>query len=301
MTGKKVLGKGLAALIPEKKISSPVTESEILAKPQKDIQKAEGIAYLKTSDISPNKYQPRKNFDINKLGELISSIREKGVVQPILVRRVKDEKYELIAGERRLRAVESLGIKEIPAIVKEVGDLDSLELSLIENIQREDLNPIEEADAYQVLVDQFGFTQERIAEAVGKNRTSVANSLRLLELPQKIQEAIKNGALSMGHGRALLGLEGIPAQMAVCKKVIAKGLSVREVENIVRVRRLKQGKKTPLIPEKKDYYLTTIEEELQRILGTRVKIIKGKKRGKIEIEYYSDTDLERIINKLSNK
>ncbi len=298
---KKVLGKGLAALIPEKRISPPETESEILAKPQKNIQKAEGIAYLKTSEINPNRYQPRKDFDINKLGELISSIKEKGVVQPILVRRTAGEKYELIAGERRLRAVESLGIKEIPAIVKEVGDLDSLELSLIENIQREDLNPIEEADAYQMLVDRFRFTQERIAEAVGKNRTSVANSLRLLELPQKIQEALKNGALSMGHGRALLGLEGTPARMEVCKKIISKGLSVREVENIVRARRLTREKKTLLTPARKDYHLMTIEEELQRILGTRVKIIKGKKRGKIEIEYYSDTDLERIINRLSNK
>lgn len=298
---KKVLGKGLAALIPEKEISSPTTESGILAKPQKDTQKVERIAYLKTSEISPNRYQPRKDFDINKLGALVSSIKEKGIVQPILVRRTGEDRYELIAGERRLRAVESLGIKEIPAIIKEVGDLDSLELSLIENIQREDLNPIEEADAYQMLIDRFGFTQDRIAEAIGKDRTSVANSLRLLGLPQKIQEALKNGALSMGHGRALLGLEGAPAQMGVAKLILSKGLSVREVENIVRARRLKRGKKTPLAPERKDYHLTTIEEELQRILGTKVKIIKGKKRGKIEIEYYSDADLERIINKLSNK
>lgn len=301
MMSKKALGKGLAALIPEKEISPPATESEILAGPQKYIRKAEGLVYLKTSDISPNKYQPRKNFDISKLGELISSIKEKGVVQPILVRHAGGDKYELIAGERRLRAVESLGMKEIPAIVKEVGDLDSLELSLIENIQRENLNPIEEADAYQMLVDQFEFTQEKIAEAVGKDRTSVANSLRLLELPQKIQEALKKGALSMGHGRALLGLEGTAARTAVCKKIIAKGLSVREVENIVRARRFARGKKPSLARASKDYYLTTIEEQLQRILGTRVKITKGKKRGKIEIEYYSDADLERIINKLDSK
>lgn len=295
---KKVLGKGLAALIPEKGMHPPATESGVLAKPQKDIHKGERIVYLKVEEINPNKYQPREDFDINKLEELISSIKEKGVVQPILVRRAGEERYELIAGERRLRAVKSLGMKEIPAIIREAEDLDSLELSLIENIQREDLNVIEEANAYQRLIDEFGFTQEGIAEVVGKDRSSVVNILRLLKLPQKIQETLKKGELSMGHGRALLGLESAVAQMEVAKLIVSKGLSVREVENLVKQRRLGRIKRVRLAPKMKDYHLTTIEEELQRILGTKVKIIKSKKRGKIVIEYYSDADLERIINKI---
>lgn len=300
---KKVLGKGLAALIPEKETRSPAPDSGILAKPKdsvltlKGTSSGERIVYLKTDEITPNKYQPRERFDSSKLGELVSSIREKGVVQPILVRRA-GEKYELIAGERRLRAVKSLGMDKIPAIIKHAEDLDSLELSLIENIQREDLNPIEEAHAYQKLIDEFGFTQEETAEAVGKDRTSVANILRLLNLPQKIQEALKKGELSMGHGRALLGLETSAAQMEACKKIIAKGLSVREAENLVRQRRLSRTKQASIVAQKRDYELTAIEEELQHILGTKVKILKGKKHGKVEIEYYSDSDLERIISKI---
>lgn len=313
---KKVLGKGLAALIPEKETRPPAPDSGILAGPKDSVhtlkgtstQKAgtsrsERIVYLKIEEIAPNKYQPRENFDSSKLEELVSSIREKGVVQPILVRRA-GEKYELIAGERRLRAVKSLGVNEIPAIIKHAEDLDSLELSLIENIQRENLNPIEEAHAYQRLIDEFGFTQEETAGAVGKDRTSVANILRLLKLPQKIQEALKRNEISMGHGRALLGLENSAAQMEACKRIIAKGLSVREAENLVRQRRLSRANilrgtgKTSIAAQKRDYELTTMEEELQHILGTRVRIFKGKKRGKIEIEYYSDVDLERIIDKI---
>lgn len=298
---KRVLGKGLAALIPEKEVRPVVAESGILAESEERVRtlrgtsKGERIVYLKTEEIDPSRYQPREDFDISKLGELVSSIKEKGVVQPILVRR-KDERYELIVGERRLRAVKSLGMDEIPAIIKEAADLDSLELSLIENIQREDLNAIEEARAYQRLIDEFAFTQDKIAEAVGKDRTSVANTLRLLKLPQKIQEALKKGELSMGHGRALLGLEDAPAQMEAAKLIISKGLSVREAENLVRQRRLARIRKAPLASKIRDYHLTTIEEELQHILGTKVRIIKGKKRGKVEIEYYSDTDLERIIS-----
>lgn len=269
---EKKLGRGLSALIPE------TSETK------------EKIVLLKVDTIAASPYQPREKFHEEKLEELIASIREKGVIQPILVRHSKDGKYELIAGERRLRAVKALGIEEIPCLLKDVGDLEALELSLIENLQREELNPIEEAHAYRRLCNEFNFTQEKIGQAIGRDRATVANTMRLLHLSEKIQEHVANNDISMGHARALLSLPSASSQTKLCDRIIKKGLSVRQVENMI--------KRTPGVSRRtitKDSHISAIEEELQHIFGTRVKITSGKKRGKIEIQYYSNEDLERIL------
>ena len=278
---KRALGRGLGALIPPKDI---------------DYEKEGGVLQIPTSQIRPNKYQPRFDFNQEKLAELVSSIREKGVVQPILVRKTVDG-YELIAGERRLRAVKGLGIEKIPAIVKDVADVDMLELSLIENIQREGLNPIEEANAFHRFITDFNFTQEKIAQALGKDRSTVANIMRLLALPKKIQDFISKGVLTTGHAKAILSLPAENEQLRVSNLVVRKGLSVRETEALV-ARRSSPAKKAEL---KKDPHISDIEAHLQQALGTRVKIAHGKKRGAIHIEYYSTDDLNRIVGILTPK
>lgn len=275
---RKVLGKGLAALIPEK------------------VRKNDGtrVENLKVAQIKPNKYQPREGFDTKKLHELISSIKEKGVIQPILVRQRGDE-YELIAGERRLRAAKELGLDKVPALIKDVDDADALGLALIENIQREELNPIDEAHAYQRLMDEFEFTQDRIGQVVGKDNTTVSNSIRLLTLPKKIQDYLSGGALNIGHAKVLLSVGNQSAQLDLSKKAIKSGLSVRALEKLIK-RRRPYKKKLPV-----DYNLRSIEEKLQELLGTKVKIFAGRKKGRIEIEYYSPADLERILNILKSR
>jgi ParB family transcriptional regulator, chromosome partitioning protein len=218
---RKVLGRGLSALIPE----SPQVEKVF-----------GGVSLVSLDKIKANPLQPRENFDQQSLDELVQSIKEKGVIQPVLVRR-KGDYYELIAGERRFRAANILNLKEIPVIVKEVDDQDSLELSLIENIQRQDLNAVEEARAYQYLIDKFQLTQERLSEVLGKARVTVANTLRLLKLPQEIQEEIRKGRISFGHGRALLEIEDANRQRRLVQETISKGLSVRELENLIKAKR----------------------------------------------------------------
>lgn len=276
---RRALGKGISALIMEKE-------------PEKEAK----IVFLKPEQIKPNPFQPRENFDPQSLEELIQSIKEKGVIQPILVRRMGDD-YELIAGERRFRAAEALKLTEIPAIIKNVTDEDSLELALIENIQRQDLNPIEEARAYQFLIDKFELTQEKISEILGKGRATIANILRLLKLPQEIQSEMKNGRISFAHGRTLLEIEDANQQRRLAHEIISKGLSVRELENLTKAHRPKLAKRK--IPQdQSDPYLTLLEEELQHALATKVRINKRKKRGHILIEYYSQEDLARIVNKV---
>ena len=229
MDKKRALGKGLAALIPEDAIKREVERKDSAA-----------IAYLKVSEIQPSRFQPREDFNEERLQELISSIKEKGFLQPILVHKTADG-YELIAGERRLRAAKSLNMLEIPAIVKAVSDEDVLVLSIIENVQREELNPIEEAHAFYQLMQEFYFTQERLAQSVGKDRSTVANILRLLNLPKEIQDAVSRGTITMGHARSLLALPTSKDQVAFFKKSVAKSLSVRELENLV------QGKIAPYL------------------------------------------------------
>ncbi len=275
---KSALGKGLSALIPEN------------LKTDKD----DSIAYVHVSQIKKNTFQPRKEIKEEKLSDLISSIKEKGVLQPLLLRR-KDDGYELIAGERRLRAAQSLNIEKVPAIIKSATDEESLILALIENIQREELNPIEEAKAYRRLVEDFNFTQDHVAQSVGKDRTTVTNMLRLLALPDEIQKSISTGDFSVGHARTILSVKDKARQSLLWKKTLDKGFSVRELENIVKAEEGVQEGRRKIGSEKKDPYVVSIEEDLQRALGTKVRISSKKKRGKIIIEYYSNDDLERII------
>lgn len=277
---RRALGKGLSALIPEKAIERNVHKEEII--------------YVQIGQIKANPFQPREDFDQQSIDELAQSIKEKGVIQPLLVRR-KGDNYELIAGERRLRASNLLGLKEIPIIVREVSDQDSLELALIENIQREELNAIEEAHAYQHLIDKFHVSQEKISEVLGKSRVTITNTLRLLKLPHEIQAEMKKNRISFAHGRALLEIEDANHQRRLVQDVITKGLSVRELENLIKSNRPKslkrhigQGQRDPLV--------AILEEQIQHVLATKVRISKRKKRGHIHIEFYSEEDLQRIVN-----
>lgn len=275
---KRGLGKGLGALIPTKEHSAE--------------KEKEKIVYISVEEIRPNPYQPRENFNSESLEDLVSSIKEKGIIQPVLLRRSVGGGYELIAGERRLRAAKSLNINEIPAIIKDVKDEESLEIALIENIQRQNLNPVEEAYAYKHLIDEFSCTQEKIAQTIGKSRVSVANTLRLLKLPQEIQEMLRKGLLTFAHGKVLLELQDSKRQLLLADNVVSNGLSVRELEGLIlphqKIRKPKGH------ADKTSAQLKAIEEELQQILGSKVKIVPGHKRGIIHIEFYSQEDLERI-------
>lgn len=292
---RRVLGKGLGALIPEKR-----RDTEQVAPLKKDLDR---VVWIETDRIKPGKYQTRERFNQQKLEELTSSIKEKGLIQPVLVRSVADE-YELIAGERRWRAAKSLNIGEIPAIIKDVDDISSLELSLIENVQRENLNPIEEAFAYQKLIDEFGFTQVKISQIVGKDRTSVANSLRLLKLPQDVQDKLAVDEISMGHAKVILTISEPQKQIEFCNIIISNGLSVRELENLVKSGPMRK-KKLRVFKDKRDPEIVALEEELQHIIGTKVSITvskrRGQKRGKVQIEYYSEQDLGRIVEFLKSR
>lgn len=272
----KALGKGLSALIPEK--SKTQTES---------------VSYIKTELVRDNSLQPRTNYNDEKLESLKKSIKEKGVLQPILIRQ-KNDFYEVVAGERRLRAARALGFAEVPAIIKNVNDQEALVLALVENIQREELNPIEEAEAYKKLINEFNFTQEAVANSVGKDRTTVANLMRLLNLSDEIQKSIYDKKLSVGHGRALLSIDSVVERKRLYDLTMKKQLSVRELENLV-VSTGKGGSRREKNKKVKDYEIISLEEDLQKTLGTKVRIMAQKKRGKIVIEYYSTNDLDRII------
>jgi ParB family transcriptional regulator, chromosome partitioning protein len=285
MDKRKALGKGFQALMPD--INSAVNSANILT-----ADANVGVNMLKIHEIIPGRYQPRSAFKQDRLDELISSIKEKGVVQPVLVRRTENG-YELITGERRLRAVTELGLEHIPAIIKDVDDLNAMEMALIENLQREDLNAIEEARAYQRLSQEFHFTQEQIARAIGRDRASIANTLRLLNLPEKIQRLVSDDVIQMGHARALLSVSDENRQIRLCEKIVSKGLSVREVEHMVRPHA--QQRKQPPYSAVQDTHTRAAEETLEKILGTRVSIHHRKKRGKIVIDYFSLDDLNRII------
>jgi ParB family chromosome partitioning protein len=270
---KTALGKGLNALIPEK---------------------GEEVLYLDIDRIMPGKQQPRKFFNESSLKDLSSSIKEKGVLQPIIVSRTGDGAFTLIAGERRWRAAILAGLKKIPALIKNVASKDSLEIALIENIQREDLNPVETAEAFHRLIKDFNLTQEELSARVGKERATIANYLRLLKLPEEIKTMLYNGSLSMGHARALLSIEGRAVQMEAARRVIRKGLSVREAE-LLSKRATKPARKT----SQKDPQISSLEEKLIRKLGTKVRIIqKNRKSGKVEIEYYSLEELDRLLEVL---
>ncbi len=277
---RKGLGRGISALIPESSLAS-----------------SPGERLVPLSEIRPNPRQPRRLFDEAKIAELAQSIRQKGVLQPLVVRKANNG-YELVVGERRLRAAQQAGLDKVPVIVREVSDAESLEMALIENIQREELTPIEEAFAYRQLMEEFHLTQEEVAARVGKSRPAVTNLLRLLSLPNEVKEEIDRGTLSVGHAKALLSLEVPEKQIALAKEVVRRGLSVRETESLVAHTRVPSSPSRGEPPVGVDVHLHSLEEELTRTLGTRVRIYPLKKGGKIEIQYYSDEELESLIVKL---
>ncbi len=280
---RKVLGRGLEALIPA------------------DAQGfREKVQMLKTSQVQASRFQPRLNFSPEKIEELAQSIKEKGVIQPILVRVAEGDNFELIAGERRLRAAKHLGLTEIPAIVRRVADADLLEMSIIENIQREELNALEEAKAYRRLAQEFGFSQDSIAQRVGKDKSSISNLLRILNLPEKIQDYLTKNFITFGHAKALLSLVDPKRQITFCDQIIERNLSVRQAElAVTNTIRAKNRPRTPSAAQDTD--IKSLEERLQHALGTKVRITHGKKRGKIEIEYYSLEDLDRVLKLLGAK
>ena len=285
-TLKGGLGKGLDLLIP-----GAETKEE-----KKD------TLLLKTSQLEPNKDQPRKKFDEEAIEELAQSIKQYGIIQPIIVCK-KDDYYQIIAGERRWRAAKKAGIREVPVVVKEYTDKEIAEISLIENIQREDLNPIEEAKSYKRLIDEYKLTQEELSERVSKSRTEIANKMRLLKLHDEVQKMLISGALSAGHARALLGLESKKDQLKAANEIIEKSLSVRQTEDLVK--KMNEPKKDKTAKGKEadslDFVYRDLEKKLSDCLGTKVRISrKDKNKGKIEINYYSEDELDRlygIINK----
>ncbi len=297
-TAKKGLGKGLGALLGGDFTEDPISEEKSQEKKvvETKIVEVPKEIYLKLSLIEPNKEQPRKEFDSEQLEELAESIRQYGVLQPIMVQK-KGELYEIIAGERRWRAAKIAGLKEIPVIIREFDKQKKMEISLIENVQRSDLNPIEEARAYKQLIDEFGLKQEEIAERVSKNRATIANSLRLLKLEPRIQELLIQGIISNGHARALLAIEDMEQQYAAAELIVKNGLSVREVEKLVKSL-LKPAKEKQPKKEEKDlsFIFQDLEERMKSIMGTKVMIHrKDKSKGRIEIEYYSEAELERLV------
>lgn len=255
----------------------------------------EGITTLKLTDIEPNKSQPRKNFDIEALNTLADSIRQNGIIQPLLVRSMPDGTYQIVAGERRWRAAKMAGLTEVPVFIKELSDIQAQQIALIENLQRENLNPIEEANGYKELMDRFGMTQEDVARVVGKARSSVANSLRLLSLPPIIAEMVSNNELSAGHCKVLLGVKNNKDMVELAHRAAGKDVSVREMERMVKS--LNKPEKTE---KKKETFYVEAEISLSKALETNVSIIPGKKKSTIQIEFYNDEDLTDIINRLAN-
>ena len=285
---RKVLGRGLGALIPSR---TPDHQP-----PQAAAHQA-GLFQLELGKIVPNPHQPRKEFAADKLAELSASITARGLIQPVIVRPLGDGRYELIAGERRWRAAGLAGLTRIPAVVRHAESAEAIELALIENIQRQDLNPIETAQAYRHLAETFDLSHEEIAVKVGKDRSSITNLLRLLNLPEEIQNDLVAGTLSTGHARALLGIPDRAGQLAARAAVLAKGLSVRETEFLVK--RLGRPKKDPTRNTvKKDMYINELESSIRNALGTKVTIRHHGKSGIIELYYFSVEELDRLVNHL---
>lgn len=285
---KKGLGRGLSALIPA--VAEPKTEPSQDSSPKQ----------VAVDRITTSPFQPRRSFDEAKIDELASSIRNQGIIQPLIVR-PKNDGFELIAGERRWRAAMRAGLDHVPVLVRDASDHEAMQIALVENLQREDLNAIEEANGYRRLQEEFHWSQEEMAEKVGKSRPAIANSLRLLTLPGEVQQEVAFGNLPAGQARALLGLHTEPLIISACREVIAKGMSTRETEKMVRTLLLgrRRRRQAPLL----DPDLKSIVEELQRTLGTRVRLMPKARsaKGRVEIEYYSAADLERIVETITKK
>ena len=291
---KKGLGKGLDSLIPDNKSIKSVTPDKS-AEAKKEAEEKAGVQMMNINAVEPNRDQPRKNFDEDALLELSDSIKQFGVLQPLLVRKRKDY-YEIIAGERRWRAAKIAGVKEVPVIVKEYTDQEILEIGLIENIQRENLNPIEEAIAFKRLLEEFNLKQDEVAERVSKSRTAVTNSMRLLKLSDKVQQMIIDDMISTGHARALLAIDDPELQYTLANKIFDEKLSVRETEKLVKEIKNPKKPKEKKVMENAFIY-QDLEEKMKGVFGTKVSIAsKGKGKGKIEIEYYSDDELEHLFD-----
>ena len=282
---RKVLGRGLSALLSE---TTP--------------QVSEDLKEIDIDLIEPNNFQPRTRFDEAQLEELAQSIKANGIVQPVLVRRLWGEKYQLVAGERRWRAAQRAGLQKVPAVIREVPDDRMLELALIENIQRQELNAIEEAHAYKRLIETLGLTQETVAQRVGRDRTFVTNYLRLLRLPEDIQRLVEENKISMGHARALLGIDDIDKQRALALNIVEQNLSVRETERAIK-RIIANNEQVDVVPVKaEDPHYRAAEDKLRRRFGTKVRILPNINGtgGKIEIQYYNDQDLQRLYEQLGS-
>ncbi|MDZ7682145.1 MAG: ParB/RepB/Spo0J family partition protein [Fodinibius sp.] len=306
MASKKVLGRGLGAFFPEyeDEEGAPKKEGQQTDQPDGDEspyvdpkQRVNIVLHVPVENIRPNPHQPRTEFDEERLGELSHSIKKHGLIQPITVRYIGEKRFELISGERRLRASKLAGIDEIPAYIREVNDEDIISYALIENIQREDLNPIEVALGYQRLIEEAGYTQAEVAERVGKNRTTITNMLRLLNLPAFIQAGLRDKKISMGHARALIPVEDEEDQEKIYNKIIDKGLSVRKTEKAVRDLE-KEDEKSSKVDQQDEHsaFIKEISNRLRRTLSTKVNIKSKKNGGEIRIEYYSDEELERLLD-----
>lgn len=282
---KKVLGRGFDAIFADNSVE--------------DISSGVSTVKVKMIDIEPNRDQPRKQFDEEALAELSNSIAQHGVLQPLLVRPMPDGGYQLVAGERRWRASRMAGLTEVPVVIRDLTDSQVAELALVENLQRENLNPLEEANGYKELSDRFGYTQEKISEIVGKSRSAVANALRLLNLPESVGEMVSSGSLSMGHARALLSLEDEKIQKEIAELVVRNDLSVRETERLVRnAVKEKTGIKKA---KKRNPYYDEAELALSEVLGRKVKITKSSKKGALEIEFFDDADLKKLLKIFDNE
>jgi ParB family chromosome partitioning protein len=285
---RQALGRGLAALIPGAK------PPEAAATPARA---GDGLRTIAIEDVHPSAGQPRKQFDDARLDELAASIKTQGIIQPLVVRLRDGGGYELIAGERRWRAAQRAGLHEVPAVVRDVAEKRAFEMALVENLQREDLNPIEEAQGFERLIEEFSYTQEALAARVGKDRSTVANALRLLRLPAGVRDLVTAGRLSMGHARALLGLEALDAIERLARRVVARELSVRQVEALVK--REREGAKAPAAPAQPSSSARDLGERLSRALGTRVRVVEaGPGKGHLEIGYHSLDQLDAVLARI---
>lgn len=280
MAKRQGLGKGLEKLFSENDTEGMVSTNT-----------------LPLSEIVPNKDQPRKTFDEAALDELADSIRQHGILQPLLVRPIATGGYQLVAGERRWRASKRAGLKEVPVVVKELSDTETMEIAIIENLQREDLNPIEEAEGLQALIDKCGFTQEQVAVSVGKSRPAIANSLRLLKLPPEVRDMAKNGEISAGHARALLAFDNEALIYEAAQNIVKNKMTVRDIERLAKISE-KNSTVSVKRAKRRDSFYDEVELSLSETLGRRVKVFNGREKGTLEIEFYSIEDLKNIANKL---
>lgn len=273
------LGKGLGALMLENSTDEMLTENE-----------------LPINEIIPNRDQPRKTFDEVALEELAQSIKQHGVLQPLLVRPIPSGGYQLVAGERRWRACRIAGLNKVPVVIKELTDTETMEIAIIENLQREDLNPIEEAEGLQALIDKCGYTQEEVAVSVGKSRPAIANSLRLLRLPQEVRDMTKNGDISAGHARALLAFDNDAMMLEAAKNIVSNKMTVRDVERLAKIKETDEPRRRRT--RRRDSFYDEVELSLSETLGRKVKVYTGRGSGTLEIEFYSQEDLKELANKL---